>query len=240
LNVANGGTGTSTVGAAGSLAYSNGTALSYTTVGTAGQLLVSGGAGSPTWTSTFPAAINVPFNQISSGTNTTAAMTVGNGATLAPTGTGTITSNQFVGAASITGAVDLATTEVNGTLGVTNGGTGSAAVGSAGTIVYSNGTQYSFSPVGTTGQILTSNGAGAPSWSTVITAKAAGRVQGDGTNFSYTVTPGGGYTATSPVVISLESAINQSLTVTARTATTFTVQSPTVLSAADFIGWVVY
>jgi len=240
LGVTNGGTGSNSVGAAGSIAYSNGTSLSYSAAGTAGQLFISGGAGSPTWTSTLPAAITVPFNQISSGTNTTATMTVGNGATLAPSGTGIVTSNQFVGASSVTGAVDLATTEVNGTLGTANGGTGTTTVGAAGTIVYSNGTQYSFTAAGTAGQVLTSNGAGAPTWTSTIPAKAVGRVQGDGTNFSYTITPGGGYTATSTVVATLESSLNQAVTVTARTATTFTVQSPVVLTAADFINWVAY
>ncbi len=242
LNVSNGGTGSTTVGSAGSVAYSDGSKLVFSAAGTTGQLLISGGTGSPTWTGTFPTGISVPFNQISSGSNTTATMTVGTGASLAPTGTGTLTSNQFVGTGSVTNAVDLGTSEINGTLGTANGGTGSTTVGPAGSVVYSNGTQYSFTTAGTAGQVLTSNGAGAPTWTSIVTAKETGRVQGDGTNFSYTITPsvGSGYSATSTVIVSLESALNQTLTVTSRTATTFTVQAPIILSNSDFIDWVVY
>ncbi len=240
LNINNGGTGNNVVGAAGTIAYSDGTKLNYQpAAGTLGQLLVSGATGAPTWTSTFPSAISVPFNQISSGTNTTATMTVGAGASIA-LGGGTVTANQFVGSGSSSNAVDLNTSEVNGTLGVTNGGTGSTAVGAAGTVAYSNGTQYSFTAAGTAGQVLTSNAAGAPTWSSVMTAKAAGRVAGDGTNFSYTVTPGGGYNASSVVIITVESPVSQTYTITSKTATTFTVQLSNVIGATEFIGYVAY
>lgn len=240
LNITNGGTGNTVVGAAGTIAYSDGTKINYQpAAGTLGQLLVSGAAGAPTWTSTFPSAINVPFNQISTGTNTTATMTVGAGASIVPGG-GTVTANQFVGTGSSSNAVDLGTAEVNGTLSVVNGGTGSTTVGAPGTVAFSNGTQYSFTAAGTAGQVLTSNGAGTPTWSTVLTAKAAGRVPGDGTNFSYTVTPGGGYTASSVVVISVESPVSQTYTITSKTATTFTVQLSNVIGATEFIGYVVY
>jgi hypothetical protein len=49
LGVAQGGTGASSVGSAGSLAYSTGSAYGFSAVGTAGQALVSGGAGTPTF-----------------------------------------------------------------------------------------------------------------------------------------------------------------------------------------------
>ena len=39
-----------TIGAAGTVAFSNGTSLNYTAVGTSGQVLTSNGAGTPTWT----------------------------------------------------------------------------------------------------------------------------------------------------------------------------------------------
>jgi hypothetical protein len=240
LSVTNGGTGSSTIGAAGSVPYSDGTKLVYSTVGTTGDLFVSNGSSGPVWTNTFPTSVSVPFNQISSGNNTSATMTVGSGASLAPTGSGTLTANQFVGSGSSTNAVDLATAEVSGTLAPANGGTGTTTAGAAGTVIFSNGTTYANTAVGAAGQILTSNGAGTPTWTTVIVAKATGRVQGDNTNFSYTITPGGGYSATSTVIVTLESTVNQSITVTAKTATTFTVQSPVVLTTSDFIGYVVY
>jgi hypothetical protein len=242
LGISNGGTGTTTVGPAGSIAYSDGSKIAYTLAGTSGQLLVSGGGGSPTWTSTFPTGITVPFDQISSGSNVTATMTVGTGASLAPVNNGTITANRFVGSGSTTNAVDLGTAEVNGTLGVANGGTGNTVVGAAGSVAYSDGGKIVYSSVGTSGQVLTSGGGGSPTWTTGVLAKAAGRVQGDNTNFSYTITPPGasGYSATSTINITIESATNQSATVTSRTATNFTVQTPVILTTTDFIDWTIY
>jgi site-specific recombinase XerD len=56
LPIANGGTNTNTIGAAGSLAYSNGSNYAFTAVGSTGQCLVSNGSGSPIWTSCTSAA----------------------------------------------------------------------------------------------------------------------------------------------------------------------------------------
>ncbi|TXI33971.1 MAG: hypothetical protein E6Q53_02105, partial [Candidatus Moraniibacteriota bacterium] len=47
--IANGGTNATSVGSAGSIAYSTGTAYAFSAVGTAGQALVSGGTGVPTF-----------------------------------------------------------------------------------------------------------------------------------------------------------------------------------------------
>ncbi|TXI87238.1 MAG: hypothetical protein E6Q36_07870 [Chryseobacterium sp.] len=58
----------------------------------------------------------------------------------------------------------------SGVLPINRGGTNSSTIGAAGSIAYSNGTSYSFSPVGTAGQILTSGGAGAPTWTTLSTS----------------------------------------------------------------------
>jgi hypothetical protein len=49
LGIALGGTNATTIGSAGSVPYSTGTAYAFSTVGTSGQALISGGAGSPTW-----------------------------------------------------------------------------------------------------------------------------------------------------------------------------------------------
>jgi hypothetical protein len=51
LPIANGGTNATTTPTAGAVAYGTGTAYAFTTAGTAGQVLISGGAGSPTWSS---------------------------------------------------------------------------------------------------------------------------------------------------------------------------------------------
>ena len=50
LPTANGGTGTSTLGTAGRIAFSNGSSYAFTAVGTTGQVLSSAGTGTPTWT----------------------------------------------------------------------------------------------------------------------------------------------------------------------------------------------
>lgn len=51
-------------------------------------------------------------------------------------------------------------------LPVANGGTGGTAAPTAGGIAYGSGTAHAFSAAGVAGQLLRSNGAGAPSWLT--------------------------------------------------------------------------
>jgi hypothetical protein len=65
-------------------------------------------------------------------------------------------------ATATAGAVTLA-----GTLAVANGGTNATATPTAGAVPYGTGTAYAFSAVGTSGQVLKSNGASAPTWTTV-------------------------------------------------------------------------
>ena len=65
-------------------------------------------------------------------------------------------------ATATAGAVTLA-----GRLAIANGGTNATATPTAGTVPYGTGTAYAFSAVGTVGQVLQSNGAGAPTWTTV-------------------------------------------------------------------------
>jgi hypothetical protein len=65
-------------------------------------------------------------------------------------------------ATATAGAVTLA-----GTLAIANGGTNATATPAAGAVPYGTGTAYAFSAVGTSGQVLQSNGASAPTWATV-------------------------------------------------------------------------
>ncbi|HRZ95345.1 MAG TPA: helix-turn-helix domain-containing protein, partial [Candidatus Moranbacteria bacterium] len=58
-------------------------------------------------------------------------------------------------------------TDVSGILPVINGGTGNSAIGSAGSVVYSDGTKYDFTLQGVAGQVLLSDGAGKPYWGAV-------------------------------------------------------------------------
>ena len=131
LGIANGGTNATTIGSLGSVAYSTGTAYSFTVVGTSGQLLTSAGAGAPTWTS---------LSSI--------------GVTSFSAGTTGLTPN-----APTAGAIVL-----GGTLGIANGGTNSTATPTAGGVSYGTGTAYAFTAAGTSGQLLTSAGAGVPTW----------------------------------------------------------------------------
>ena len=52
LKITNGGTNASTIGSAGTVAYSNGTSYNFTAVGNTGSVLMSNGAGTPTWITT--------------------------------------------------------------------------------------------------------------------------------------------------------------------------------------------
>jgi hypothetical protein len=124
---------------AGSIPYGDGSTLSYSSVGTAGQVLLSGGSGSPTWSS--------------AGTGSVTSVAVSGGATGLTTSGGPITTS---------GTITIA-----GTLAYGNGGTGGTATPTAGTIPYGTGTALAYSAAGTSGQVLTSGGAGAPTWTTV-------------------------------------------------------------------------
>jgi hypothetical protein len=57
-----------------------------------------------------------------------------------------------------------------GTVAIANGGTNGTATPTAGAVPYGTGTAYAFTTAGTSGQVLTSNGASAPSWSTLAYA----------------------------------------------------------------------
>jgi len=124
---------------AGSIPYGDGSTLSYSSVGTAGQVLLSGGSGSPTWSS--------------AGTGSVTSVAVSGGTTGLTTSGGPVTTS---------GTITIA-----GTLATANGGTGGTATPTAGTIPYGTGTAIAYSAAGTAGQVLTSGGSGAPTWTTV-------------------------------------------------------------------------
>jgi hypothetical protein len=53
LPIANGGTNATTTPTSGAVSYGTGTAYGFSAAGTSGDFLISGGTGSPTWTSTI-------------------------------------------------------------------------------------------------------------------------------------------------------------------------------------------
>lgn len=60
------------------------------------------------------------------------------------------------------------TTGVTGTLPIANGGTNSTGTPTAGGVPYGTGTAFAFTSAGAAGQVLTSNGTSAPTWSAVV------------------------------------------------------------------------
>ena len=57
-----------------------------------------------------------------------------------------------------------------GTLAIARGGTNGSATPTAGGAAYGTGTAYAFTAAGTSGQVLTSNGASAPTWQNATAA----------------------------------------------------------------------
>jgi hypothetical protein len=102
---------------------------------------------------------------------------------LADVATGNALISGGVGSAPSYGKIGLAT-HVSGTLPVANGGTNSTATPTNGGVAYGTGTAYAFNSAGTSGQLLTSAGAGAPTWTSqsAITAGTATNVAGGAAN----------------------------------------------------------
>ena len=85
-------------------------------------------------------------------------------------------------------------------LAITSGGTNSSATPTAGGAVYGTGTAYAITVAGTSGQVLTSAGASAPTWTTptvgTVTSVSALTLGTTGTDLSSTVANG----TTTPVI----------------------------------------
>ena len=130
-----------------------GTGLSATP--TNGQLLIGNGTGYTLNTLTASSGITV--------TNAAGTITVANSGVLSFSGGTT----GLTPATATTGAVTLA-----GTLAIANGGTNGSSTPTAGAVPYGTGTAYGFTAAGTSGQVLTSAGAGVPTWKTPDTLSA--------------------------------------------------------------------
>jgi hypothetical protein len=80
-----------------------------------------------------------------------------------------------------TSAVDtpiaIAASQVtSGTLAIAQGGTNTSSTPTAGGIAYGSGTAYAFTLVGASGQVLTSTGAGTPTWTTATDANTVNAI----------------------------------------------------------------
>ncbi len=128
-------------------------------------LLSVDNSGQLNWATSLP--WKVSFDQITSGINQSQTLTVGNGSILAPSGSGIVTANQFVGSGSTTNAVDLATSEVSGILPIQNGGTNSGTALANNRLMISQNGSIIEASSGTTGQVLMSGGTNNPTWNTI-------------------------------------------------------------------------
>jgi hypothetical protein len=156
--VINGGTGLGTIPTNGQLLIGNGTGYTLNTLGTGAGIAVTNAAGTITVANTGVLSILAGTGISRSGA--TGNVTVNNTGVLSFSGGTT----GLTPATASTGVVTLA-----GTLAIANGGTNGSAVPTAGAVPYGTGTTYAFSAVGTVGQVLTSNGAGVPTWTTPTT-----------------------------------------------------------------------
>jgi hypothetical protein len=88
--------------------------------------------------------------------------------------TGTLAATVFSGSGASLGSLNAGNI-TSGTLAVARGGTAGSATPTAGAVAYGTGSAYAFTLAGTSGQVLTSNGSGAPTWaasSGISTGKA--------------------------------------------------------------------
>ena len=158
IPVDSGGTGLGTIPTNGQLLIGNGTGYTLNTLGYGAGISVTNGLGTIT-------VANTGVLSNIAGTGISVSSATGN-VTIANTGVLSFSAGTtgLTPATATTGAVTLA-----GTLAIANGGTNGAATPTAGAVAYGTGTAYGFTAAGTAGQVLTSAGAGAPTWTTVGT-----------------------------------------------------------------------
>lgn len=169
LPLANGGTNANLTADNGAVFYSDasGAALLASTA-TANQVLLSGSSAAPSWsTATYPATTTISQLLYSSSANTVTGLATGNDGVLITSGTGVPSISSTIPAATqanITAVGTVTSGTWNATdIAVADGGTGRSshtayAVLCGGTTT--TGSQQSIASVGTSGQVLTSNGAG--------------------------------------------------------------------------------
>ena len=195
LPVTSGGTGLTTIPTAGQLLIGNGTGYTLNPLTPGAGIGITNGVGLITVANTGVLSWSGGSTGLTPATATTGAVTLAGtlGAGYGGTGLNTYVIGDILyssgttalsrladvatGNALISGGVATApswgkiglTTHVSGTLPIANGGTNATATPTAGAIAYGTGSAYAFTAAGTLGQVLTSAGAGTPTWATPTT-----------------------------------------------------------------------
>jgi microcystin-dependent protein len=128
--------------------------------------------GSNLFTITNPSAITFPRFNVD---NTVSALSAANFRTAIGAGTGSGTVTSVTGTSPISVATGTSTPVISlSTVPVANGGTGATTATVAGGVVYgASTTAMASTAAGTSGQVLTSNGTGAPTWAAPTSVGAA-------------------------------------------------------------------
>jgi hypothetical protein len=149
----NGGTGTGIVPTNGQLPIGNGATYTPANLTQGTGLTVTNGAGS--------VALAITNTGVTAGSY--------GSASVVPNYT-VNAQGQLTTAANTSIAIDTSQV-ISGIFPIARGGTNTNATPTAGTVAYGTGTAIAYSAVGTVGQALVSNGASAPSWSTITSSQ---------------------------------------------------------------------
>jgi hypothetical protein len=149
----NGGTGTGVVPTNGQLPIGNGATYTPANLTQGTGLTVTNGAGS--------VALAITNTGVTAGSY--------GSASVVPNYT-VNAQGQLTTAANTSIAIDTSQV-ISGIFPIARGGTNTNATPTAGTVAYGTGTAIAYSAVGTVGQALVSNGASAPSWSTITSSQ---------------------------------------------------------------------
>jgi hypothetical protein len=177
LTVSSAGTATNLAGGvAGAVHYQSAVGTTgFTTAGTAGQVLISAGAGAPTWATPSTLAVS------SAGTATSLAGGVAGGVPYqSAVGTTTMLGAGTAGQVLTSGGAGAPTWTTVSSLTVSSATTSTNLAGAQWALPYQSALNTTaMLAAGTSGQVLTSNGAGAPSWQTPAATTATTQVYGD-------------------------------------------------------------
>jgi hypothetical protein len=162
------------------------------TQGAAGTVLTNSGTGTLSWTTSsgLSSALTSANIFVGNGSNVATGVPLTGDATITNAGVLTI-ANAAVTNAKLASGIDatkittgtLPTAQVpnldaakitTGTLPIARGGTNSTVTPTNGGVAFGTGTAFNFTAAGTSGQVLQSNGAAAPTWVTPVASGSAG------------------------------------------------------------------